>query len=148
MNIKNKGGTQGDVIVDGTSCLVSDTIVLGNVTVINSPTFVMLKCQVFGIVTVKGGEDTVIAKNQFANQNIVVEETTVDALLSNNVIEGTGDMVIRNNIIGDSGQSVRMLSYRNLVGGDITCANNEGGALARANIALGEIRCPGQLGGP
>ena len=134
--------------VSGTDCFVTDTIVLGDVKVTNSPNFVMLNSRVYGSVTVTGG-GAVIGETTVANgasqAKILVEETINDTVILNNVVHGTGDMVIRNNIYDDPESQSSVIVYENIVGGDITCANNTK-VLAIGNIAAQGIRgCPGQI---
>jgi hypothetical protein len=83
-----------DLTVNGSSCFVTDTLVQGNVTVTNSPTFVMLNCRVFGSITVTEGQNTLITETRVFGGDIVVEETTDSTFLSNNVIGGDANMVI------------------------------------------------------
>ena len=132
----------GNLTVEEGGCLVSDSIIAGNVKVSNGPddVFVMRGVTIGGSLEVRGGS-VVITGAVLSSANFKVVGA-VDTVVSDTLIE-SGNMIFRRN--------ERLFIYRNVVNnGSIRCKNNidlngQRQELATQNIVpSGVVTCFGQ----
>ena len=134
--------TVNNITVDGRSCFVSETIVLGSVTVTNSPTFAMSNNTVHGSVSVTGDgdENVLINRTRVFNGPLTVTGAAIVWIFNNPVGGGTNPETA-NAVFQDNTDEVEI--FHNVVNGDLLCANNNFVATS-GNIVRGSDTCAAQ----
>ena len=130
--------TVNNLTVNGTACYVSETVVLGNVTVTNSPTFAMTNNQVQGNITVTGDgdEDVLIYNTRVWGGPLTVTGAGIVWIFNNSIMTNpeTNNMVFENN-------KDEVDIFNNIVGGDLLCEGGNNAVVASNNVVLGTDTC-------
>ena len=127
--------TVNNLTVTDQECFVSETIARGNVTVSNSPSFIMTNSTVAGTITITGGADDSVY--------------IYDVEIFNNASVNGGSNVwwIDNSFIGEAANSNLTVEnaeeaqfWYNRMNGNLTCSNNNS-QFNFANLVFGEDTC-------
>jgi hypothetical protein len=129
----------GNLTVDGSSCHVFDSVILGKVTVTNSPTFALLNTSVIGKVTITGGTDPdtdtdAVINNSFVSGSIVINKINGTTLVADVRVRGNDNVTIKN--------SNEVMVFNNFVpSGNLKCAGNAEVFAAANEVPNGKDTC-------
>lgn len=135
----NNEVVEGDVIITGTECYISGSLIGGDIYVTDSPWFGITKSQVYGRVEINdsSGEGDVIIKDTFViNRSLVVNGAAIVWVFDSEVVgePDTSNMAFQN--IKDEAQAIN-----NIVQGNLTCTEGIPFVFEERNFVGGQDTC-------
>ena len=127
--------TVDNIIVEGTSCYVSETIVRGRVIVQNSPSFAMINNRVLGRVVIRGPGNVLLKDNELFDDALSVNAAGIVWVFNNSI---QGDPERSNILLQRSTDEVQV--YNNRVDGNLLCVDNML-QIASGNVVGGRNTC-------
>jgi hypothetical protein len=120
-----------EVVVEGRSCAIVDTIVKGNVTATGGQTVSLISSRVGGDVTVTGAGNAIIVGNLLYNGALTTNDNE-NAIVQGNITEG-GSVVVNRNLDANV--------QGNVAANKIRCTDNVS-LQSSGNIAKVADQCP------
>ena len=140
--------TVDNVTVNGTSCFISETKVNGNITVTNSPLFVMTNDRVLGTIAITGaeageGSGQVLLYDVNSFNDVSVNGVGLVWFFNNRVVGGDGVAggEARNVVFENNTDEVEI--FNSIVDGNLSCMNNNF-VVTEGNIVGGTDTCSAQ----
>ena len=140
--------TVDNITVNGTPCFISETKVNGNITVTNSPLFVMTNDRVVGTITITGPgteeeSGDVLLYDVDSFNNVSVNGASIVWFFNNTVVGGDGVAggEARNVVFENNTDEVEI--FNSIVDGNLSCINNNF-VVTEGNIVGGTDTCSTQ----
>jgi hypothetical protein len=120
-----------EIVVDGRSCAIVNTVVSGNVTATNGATISLISSKVGGDVDVSGAGNAIIVGNVLYYGALRINENQ-NAIVQSNRAEGGSIVVNSNDQANVQG---------NVAENKVRCASN-GSLVSSSNVAKTAVECP------
>ena len=138
---------EGITVNTGGNCLISDVLVLGDISIRNGLDVVIRNTRVFGSVRIQDSLNVGLYDSEVVNGDVKVIRPITAYIVGNTLLRSGPQrrLVVRGvGVNAEDGVGEALIFDNREEAGTIQCRANNGQAFARSNIAL-SVTCPGQI---